>query len=268
MPLYSEVGPHGGYQVLRERILPPIAFSEEEAVAIFFAIHALRHYTSLLFEAESSSALSKFYYYMPQDIRERIEQMKHRVDFVTPAREARSPYLSILLDAAIQQRVLHIDYQSREKRSEREIQPIGIYTRNGLWYCPAYCFQRGDVRMFRCDRIHSAVHSAAEPKDLRHIHLENKALYSPVTEEYVTVFAELTREGVEACEAEPWPEPKLHVRQDGTGWLEGHIPESDILFFAKFFLRLGKEVTVKHSPELVACIKRHLSELRAKYDDK
>ena len=36
VPLYSEVGPHGGYQVLKERILPPIAFTEEEAVAIFF----------------------------------------------------------------------------------------------------------------------------------------------------------------------------------------------------------------------------------------
>ncbi len=50
VPLYSEVGPHGGYQVLRERLLPPIAFTEEEAVSIFFAVHALRHYSSLPFE--------------------------------------------------------------------------------------------------------------------------------------------------------------------------------------------------------------------------
>ena len=48
-----------------ERILPPIAFSEEEAVAMFFASHALRHYLFLPFEAESSTALQKFYYYMP-----------------------------------------------------------------------------------------------------------------------------------------------------------------------------------------------------------
>lgn len=41
--LYSEVGPHGGYQVIRERVLPSIAFTEGEAVAIFFAVHALRH---------------------------------------------------------------------------------------------------------------------------------------------------------------------------------------------------------------------------------
>ena len=56
VPLYSEVGPHGGYQVVRERVLPPIAFTEEEAAAMFFAVHALRHYSSLPFESESSAA--------------------------------------------------------------------------------------------------------------------------------------------------------------------------------------------------------------------
>lgn len=35
VPLYSEVGPHGGYQVINERILPPIAFSEDEASPYF-----------------------------------------------------------------------------------------------------------------------------------------------------------------------------------------------------------------------------------------
>ncbi|MDI5790915.1 HTH domain-containing protein [Bacillus licheniformis] len=55
VPLYSETGPHGGYQVLNERILPPIAFSENEAISIFFAIDALKHYISLPFDAQYAS---------------------------------------------------------------------------------------------------------------------------------------------------------------------------------------------------------------------
>src|SRR5690606_5862475 len=94
VPLYSEVGPHGGYQVVRERVLPPIAFTEEEAAAMFFAVHALRHYASLPFEAESASALRKFYQFMPQDVKERIDRMKDRVDFVTPVRRGDSPCLA------------------------------------------------------------------------------------------------------------------------------------------------------------------------------
>lgn len=266
VPLYSEVGPHGGYRVLKERILPPIAFTEEEAIAIFFAIHSLRHYSSIPFETESSTALSKFYTYMPQDIRDRIDQMKSRVDFVTPVRQASSPYLSILLDAAIQQKVLHIEYESREKRSNRQVQPIGIYTRNGLWYCPAYCFQSKEIRVFRCDRIHSAVQSELKPKDLRHVHLGNRQTNDLMEQEYVSLLAELTKEGIEACEAEPWSVPKLHIRQDGTGWLEGNISKSDIQYFAKFFIGLGNEVNVKNPPELLESIKIYLTELMAKYD--
>lgn len=53
----------------------------------------------------------------------------------------------------------------------------------------------------------------------------------------------------------------LHVRQDGSGWLEGNVARRDILFFAKFLIVLGKEVTVQHSPEIVDGIKTYLAEL-------
>src|SRR5690606_41966882 len=68
-------------------------FRSGEAVAMFFAVHALRHYSSLPFEAESTSALSKFYLNMPGDIRDRIDEMKNRVDFITPTRRGEAPCL-------------------------------------------------------------------------------------------------------------------------------------------------------------------------------
>lgn len=266
VPLYSEVGPHGGYQVLNERILPPIAFTEEEAVAMFFASHALRHYLFLPFETESSSALNKFYFYMTGDVRDRIDQMKNRVDFVTPTRQQKSPFLSILLDGAIHQKVIRMDYESREGKSSRDIQPVGIYASNGLWYCPAYCFLRGDFRLFRCDRIHSAVFdNSVKPLDLRHVHLGNWQSFIQKERAYVSFHVELSKEGVQRCEAELWPAPKLHIRKDGTGWLDDNVPKSDIPFFAKFFIGLGYEATVKKPPVLVDCMKRMLSEIMAKY---
>ncbi|NRS46581.1 YafY family protein [Brevibacillus sp. HB2.2] len=261
VPLYSEVGPHGGYHVLKERILPPIAFSEEEAVAIFFAIHALRHHSSLPFETESGSTLNKFYQFMPPDIRDRIDQMKRRVDFVTPKRQASSPHLSMLLDAAIQQKVLLITYETRGQQSKREMQPIGIYTKNGLWYSPAYCYQHQDIRVFRCDRILSAEQSASKSLDLRDIHLENRQIKTVEDQDTIHLFAELTIEGVQVCESELWLATMLHVRQDGSGWLEGNVARSDILFFAKFLIGLGKEVTVQHSSEIIDGIKAHLAEM-------
>ena len=58
-PLYSEVGAAGGYHVLKERVLPPIAFSENEAMAIFFAYQSLQYYKDIPFKQESLSVLKK-----------------------------------------------------------------------------------------------------------------------------------------------------------------------------------------------------------------
>nr|WP_285891243.1 YafY family protein [Paenibacillus pasadenensis] len=268
VPLYSEVGPHGGYRLLQERLLPPIAFTEREAVAIFFAVQALRHYSSLPFETETSAALNKFYTYMPEDVRERIDQMRGRVDFITPVRQAKSPHLSVLLDAAIQQVVLHVEYKSKQQRGKREIQPVGIYTQGGLWYCLAYCFLRKSFRVFRCDRILSADPSNSPPLDLQQNHLESKEGLTRHEGETVYLYAELSKEGVEACEADLCPVPLLHVRKDGTGWLEGDIARSDILFFASYFVGLGKEAVVSEPKELRATIRERLADLLTHYADK
>ncbi|MEJ8548356.1 helix-turn-helix transcriptional regulator [Brevibacillus borstelensis] len=268
VPLYSEVGPHGGYQVLNERVLPPIAFKEEEAVAMFFASHALRHYSSLPFETQAESALSKFYLYMPGDVRDRIDQMKNRVDIVAPTRQKPAQHLTILLDGAIQQKVLCIDYESREGGSVRHIQPVGIYARNGYWYCPAYCFLREDFRLFRGDRIRSAQYSSADvaPLELNHVHLGNWEAFTRQKPEWVRMHVVLSKEGVQRCEAELWKAPKLHIGEDGSGAIDGMIPTSEISYFADFFLGLGKNAVVKEPAEMVQLIRKRLQEMIEMYD--
>ncbi|AIQ44704.1 DNA-binding protein [Paenibacillus sp. FSL R7-0273] len=285
VPLYSEVGPHGGYQVLNERILPPIAFTEEEAVAIFFASHALRHYEYLPFKEESVSALHKFYHYMPGDVRDRIDDMKNRIDFVIPAREAEFPFLSVLLEAAIGQKVLLIGYESTGERSLRPVQPVGIYASNGLWYCPAYCFVRRGIRLFRCDRIDAVEEdsSGLTPLDLRRVHLENRHQF--VAEEQpaeraegmepaqeagerrgrVRLHVELTGRGVQACEGEIWSSYLLQVKPDGTGRLEGEVSERDLGYFARFLTGIGHEATIREPAGLIMELRRLLQELLEKY---
>ncbi|MFD1776581.1 helix-turn-helix transcriptional regulator [Paenibacillus rhizophilus] len=268
VPLYSEVGPHGGYQVLNERILPPIAFTEEEAVALFFACHALRHYSYIPFETEASSALGKFYHYMSGDVRDRIDQMKNRVDFVVPARQAESPYLSVLLEAAVMQQTVRIGYKSQDTLSERNIQPIGIYASSGLWYCPAYCFLRGGVRLFRCDRIESVKEGdpVTKPLDLRSIHLDNWEDSFSDKSPNTRCRVQLSEEGVRVCEAELGRRGLLRVREDGTGWIDGDIPNSEIPYFARLFIGLGSDAEVTEPPELIECMRSKLKELLAKYD--
>lgn len=271
VPLYSEVGPHGGYQVVRERVLPPIAFTEEEAVAMFFAVHALRHYSSLPFEAESASALRKFYLHMPGDVRERIDGMKNRVDFVTPTRRGDAPSLALLLDAAVHQKVLAIEYASKDEEGAagwRHIQPVCLYANNGFWYCTAYCFFRQGFRVFRCDRIRLASNdpSGPEPLVLGDVHLSRQVAASP--REPVRLRAELSRAGVQRCESELWLAPMLHLREDGSGSIDRDVSRGDMAFYTDFFIGLGNEVVLEEPLELKLSIRRRLAELLERYGEK
>ncbi|GAA4869418.1 hypothetical protein GCM10023310_56420 [Paenibacillus vulneris] len=192
VPFYSEVGQHGGYKMLNERMLPPVAFTEDEALAVFFSSHALRHYENLPFEAETDSVLRKFYSYMTEDIRDRIDRMRKRFDLVTPMRYASTPYLSLLLDAAIDQKVVRMEYESKQHKRLRDVQPIGIYASNGFWYCPAYCFHRQEIRLFRCDRVKSVELSELKAIDLTQVHTGNWESYMEEESPAMELYVELT----------------------------------------------------------------------------
>lgn len=67
------------------------------------------------------------------------------------------------------------------------IQPIGLYSHNGFWYCPAYCFLREEIRLFRADRIKKAVHTDKKRRKLPYqsimewIELSESEVSNPVT---------------------------------------------------------------------------------------
>nr|WP_227014054.1 WYL domain-containing protein [Paenibacillus psychroresistens] len=114
--------------------------------------------------------------------------------------------------------------------------------------CPAYCFSRDDYRLFRCDRMLSVVYetepAVLKPLDLRHVHLGNWESFVKMKQELIRLEVELSIEGVQRCETELGRRIKLHIRKDGTGWLDHFTVKSDIPFLAKIFIGLGTEAIV------------------------
>ncbi|MEI4830142.1 YafY family protein [Bacillus sp. FJAT-53711] len=267
VPLYSEAGPHGGYQVLNERILPPIAFSEDEAVSIFFALHTLRHYISLPFDIEYESIKKKFYLNLSGDIRETIDNMKDRIDFVSIHQQEEIPFLRQLLDAAIQQDVIIVNYETNGRTSNRSIQPIGIYANEGKWYCPSYCFSKKDYRVFRCDRIQSVEHDEnTNPIDLSNITLKNRFSILNDYKETFELYVELTQKGVEKYQSVTWPNTELNKREDGSGFVRGTIAKHDIIFFSNYFITYGEHAIIKKPVELIKYTKEKLTNILNQYD--
>jgi predicted DNA-binding transcriptional regulator YafY len=270
VPLYSEVGPHGGYQVLNERVLPPISFTEGEALSVFFAIYALRHYASLPFASESSSALQKFFSFLPNDLKDRIDQMKNRVDFLVPKRKQTSTHLESLLEAAIEKKIVKIKYVSGNGTSERDILPIGIYADSGFWFCPAYCFLKRDYRLFRTDRIRSVSDSSfrTENLELDPVDLTNWVSYHSRNKERVLYVIELSATGIQQYEEEAWlwPMPELEKKSDGKGVIRGSIPKEELRYFSTHWFMYGKHALIKEPVELAEEVRKRFAEALHQYE--
>ncbi|HET7578891.1 MAG TPA: YafY family protein [Bacillales bacterium] len=269
IPLYSEVGPHGGYRVLKNRVLPPIAFTENEAVALFFACQSLEFYSSLPFEAESASALKKFYHYLPEDTKQKIDAMKDRVLFWTPTRDRPSPYLQKLLDAAISQQVLSVEYDSARGKTKRNLLPLGLYAANGYWYCPAYCYLRKEIRLFRADRMLSVCVEKEKPPVNDFDQLTIHELLHPGSdpEHLVDLKVALTRKGVRRSQSEIWLEKAITVREDGSGWVDTQVDKREVDYFAGFFFGFGTDAKVIEPVEMVETIQQKIKHMANHYDE-
>ncbi|MCZ8515927.1 YafY family protein [Paenibacillus filicis] len=275
LPLYAEYGPHGGYRVLNERLLPPIMFSEQEAVAMFFAYQSLQHFGALPFSEESVTALNKFYYYLPEDTKQKIDKMKQRVVFWTPKRPVPTPHLRLLLDAGLQQRPLRILYDSREGAKKRPVQPVGVYSYNGFWYCPSYCFMKERFLLFRVDRVLEAdwaeeTHPAV---DLSEFPIADW-FKPPGSEQHhplvhgagrIKIKASLSVNGVKRSRWEKWFEDALEVHEDGTGTLMHFCQEDEIDFYVRQFLSFGSDIVAREPEALVARIRREVARLQSAY---
>lgn len=265
-PLYSEVGAAGGYHILKERILPPIAFSENEAKAIFFACQALQFYRDLPFEQETISVLKKFLNCLPLDVQNRITQIQNKIVFWIPDRHCDSPLLKSMLLIAINRHAATIRYSSTHSESTRTIIPVGLYAMNGLWYCPAYCMAANQVKVFRVDRIKEIIEEKPCPKENYPIPASiQEYLEKTETKNDYHLKIQLTDVGVKRCESECLLAKGLKTFPTGGGIIEMEIDRASLEWAADYILPFGNNATVLEPMELIQLIRQKIYELHHHY---
>ncbi|MEH7793289.1 helix-turn-helix transcriptional regulator, partial [Bacillus safensis] len=125
LPISSEQGRHGGYTVLTSRFLPPILFTEEEAVSIFFAFQSLNYYRNLPFDTEISSVEQKLYHSLQSEAKIKVDNIRSYIAFWNPKRMIDTPFLNDVLKYSIENKNLHIQYESKSGIRKKHIRPIG-----------------------------------------------------------------------------------------------------------------------------------------------
>ncbi|WP_248924972.1 helix-turn-helix transcriptional regulator [Paenibacillus hamazuiensis] len=265
--IYAVQGRGGGYRLLHERMLPPIAFSESEAAAVFFACQSLQYFGSVPFDESAASVIHKFYHYLPADVKEQIDRLRNKVVIWNPYRAMSSSCLQTLLHAIMNKRAVTIAYKSNEGLTERDIQPVGLCASEGYWYCPAFCFLRQTYRLFRADRIASACLN--ETIAYQEVH-DQRSVFDWITPDMsrfgqIALVVKLTPEGVRAFESNVWFGPHIEVHEDGGGTARIRIPAQKLHFFADLVWTLGEKAKILEPAEAVDYVRLKIGSMIKMY---
>ena len=164
VPVDSEPGRYGGYRLFPGYKLPPMMFTEEEALAIVLGLLASRRVGFGAATPAVEGALSKIDRVLPDRLRGRVQAVQGALTF-TPIRgvgQLPNPAtLLTLTSAADANQRVWMRYQGGTDQTERTIDPYGVVHHRGRWYVVGWCHLRDDVRMFRLDRV-----LALEPRDI------------------------------------------------------------------------------------------------------
>jgi predicted DNA-binding transcriptional regulator YafY len=156
IPVAVEHGRHGGYRLVPGYKLPPLMFTDEEALALAVGLLAARGLGLTEAAPGVVSAQAKLERVMPQALRHRVQGAGETVSLDLPRRAARasSGTLATLTSAAQSRRRVHLTYRSAQaSETQRDLDPYGVAYRGGCWYVVGHCHLRGGQRAFRLDRI-------------------------------------------------------------------------------------------------------------------
>jgi predicted DNA-binding transcriptional regulator YafY len=160
IPVEAERGRHGGYRLRPGFRLPPLLFTDEEALAITLGLISAKRLGLVATASTVESALAKLERVLPPDVRARVSAVQETIH-IDPVRGPVIPATTTVMTlgtAVNESRRVAIRYASgRGEETERLVDPYGLVHVVGRWYAPGYCHLRTDLRLFRLDRIRQVV---------------------------------------------------------------------------------------------------------------
>ncbi len=172
IPIYTERGRKGGIRLLEGYFLPPLMFTQGEAIALLLGLLLLRNLRAAPYQPETETASHKLLTAVPEHLRAtlaRLERVlgveRYRGDVFSgepqPPDDAPDPHtegatVTRFLQALLDQHEVRIRYRSpyREAESEADVRPLGAFWDRERWYLVGdRTNKRGERRLWRADRV-------------------------------------------------------------------------------------------------------------------
>lgn len=171
VPLATVRGRDGGYRLMQGFKLPPMMFTNEEALAIGVGLRAVEMLGVASDGSAAASALAKIERVLPPAVQEKVRAVTASISIDIPvaANAGASDMLAELSQCMHAQQSMMLSYRARDDATtERMVDPYAIAFYGGNWYVVGYCHLRLNLRSFRLDRIVTVKpqpRSFAAPKD-------------------------------------------------------------------------------------------------------
>jgi predicted DNA-binding transcriptional regulator YafY len=156
IPVEGERGPYGAYQLRRGYKLPPLMFTDGEAIALTLGLLAIRELQFPVDPTAVEGALAKTERVLPEKLLLQARALRDAITFnLLPSPAPLENDFVAPLSLAVQQRQpVLLRYRSwRGEETQRRFDPYGIVYNEGYWYTAGYCHLRQDLRTFRLDRM-------------------------------------------------------------------------------------------------------------------
>ncbi len=155
IPVESARGPHGGYRLGRGTRLPPVQFTQAEALGLVMAVLGGQPAAADAGDP-LGTALGKVVKALPESVGRQAALLREY------AAAALDPYavrpdpavVSALVDAVADRRRVAVAYRSEAGDEwEAEVDPWSLVVRHGRWYLLCHSHRAHAVRTYRLDRV-------------------------------------------------------------------------------------------------------------------
>lgn len=158
IPITAERGRYGAYLLLPGFKLPPLMFTDDEALAVSLGLVAARDLGLAGVEAAVASGQAKLERVMPERLRHRVRAIGETVALELarpgPAGAGDGAALVTLTRAAQARRRVRLRYRAANgEETLRAFDAYGVAHRSGRWYAVGRCHLARGVRSFRLDRV-------------------------------------------------------------------------------------------------------------------
>ena len=270
VPVEAERGRYGAYSLRPGFKLPPMMFTDEEALALALGLLSARRLGLSGAAPAVEGALAKLERVMPRDVREKVRTLEETVvpAAVVPARLPAGEVVVTLSAAARERRRVRMRYRSTpSEETEREVDTYAVVQGEGYWYAFGHCHLRDGRRLFRLDRVLSvgALDATFErPADLDAPGKVIRALADMREDRWsVEVLLEATLEDARA------QTPSIGVAleealEEAPGGVVMRSSTSDLRWMARVLAGLSFPFVVRGPERLRDELRRHAAEVAAR----